>query len=202
MLIGARCRDVLHRQFRNDVAGRVTRDIDFAVALPRWDDFWELKRHFGTVPGAWQRIEVNSIPIDLVPFGPLENPPGEIANGDGPIGKYKDATDLALVLAWAEGSDAFWDNCDRTKYLGETDAMAAEHIGLAVGAELGEKETTELLLRFGNESEVALEIFASELRAPREHVHALSRRRVQVEALLSGLRDSIGGRELSGIRAQ
>lgn len=180
----------------------------------------------------------NSIPIDLVPFGPLENPPGEVANGDGhilnvagfqrvyshaetlelgngmtikiptvagftalkmrawldrsPIGKYKDATDLALVLAWAEGSDAFWDNCDRTKYLGETDAMAAEHIGLAVGAELGEKETTELLLRFGNESEVALETFASELRAPREHVHPLSRRRVQVEALLSGLRDSIG----------
>ncbi len=42
MLVGARCRDIHQQKYRDQTAGRRTKDVDFALALESWDDFRSL----------------------------------------------------------------------------------------------------------------------------------------------------------------
>lgn len=242
MLVGARCRDIHQQKYRDRPAARTTDDIDFALAIETWGDFQALKKQFPPSVKVWQRIDVAGIPVDLVPFGEVEDPPGEVSGNDGhvlnvagfravfsnaeelqltdeisvkfpsvpgfaglklhawldrsPRGQYKDASDLALVLSWyEEDDDQLWDRyleCRSDKHLGELDAMAAELLGIEIGGVLGTYETRALLERFENETTDGLERFAEELMAPTEHEHPLERRAFQVQALLDGLRLSIG----------
>lgn len=237
MLVGARCRDIYQRKYRDRPASRTTYDIDFALAIENWGDFLTLQKEFPSSPRAWQRISVNGTPVDLVPFGEIENPPGEVSGDEGHVlnvagfrevfgkaedllladqisvkipsvpgfaglklhawldrwrmGQYKDASDLALILSWYEGDDdKLWDRYlewGSEDYLGQTDGMAAELLGIEIGQVLGSDESLALLKRFENETDDALERFAEQLVAPPEHAHPLDRRALQVKALIEGL---------------
>lgn len=83
MLTGAQCRDVLHAKFFPTSPARKTEDIDFAIAFPDWEAFYALKARFRDSSRAWQRIKVKDIPVDLVPFGELEDPRGNLPSPDG-----------------------------------------------------------------------------------------------------------------------
>lgn len=244
MLVGARCRDIHQQRFRDHPAGRTTRDIDFALALESWDDFRLLKKKFPSPTDAWQQVVINQIPIDLVPFGDVENPPGEVA-GDkdhvlkvagfqqvfqdatdlklkdnisvklpsvpgfaglklhawldrGPQGQYKDATDLALILSWYEENDeALWDRypllpSDDQDYMGDLDAMAAQLLGADIGRVFGKQQASFLFERLVSETRPDVELFIDHLITPPEHTHPWERRKVQVNALIDGLKSTLG----------
>ena len=241
MLVGARCRDIHQRRFQPHPAARTTEDMDFALALHSWDDFAVLRRVFPSKSKVWQRVEIGALPIDLIPFGPIEDPPGEIKSKDGHVlnvagfrevfddahshsvadgiavqlpsvpgftalklhawldrkvhRKYKDASDLALILSWYEESQELWDRFFELQddaYLGQPDAMAAEVLGFDVARVLGEREARALLGRFSHETADGIELFAEKLVVAGEHEHPLERRAVQVGALLRGLGLLIG----------
>lgn len=104
MLVGARCRDIHQRSFRDQPAGRMTHDIDFALAIESWDDFKVLKREFPSPTGAWQQVEIGGIPVDLVPFGEVENPPREVSGDNNHVLNvagfrqvFDDASDYSLT---------------------------------------------------------------------------------------------------------
>lgn len=83
MLVGARCRDIYQKEYMGFKTARRTKDIDFAFALESWDGFEALKKAFPSPQGAWQEICVAGMHVDIVPFGPIEEPPGEVGSDDG-----------------------------------------------------------------------------------------------------------------------
>jgi predicted nucleotidyltransferase len=83
MLVGARCRDLLNYRCGFTDPGRTTRDADIAVAVASWDEFERIGASFPSQSDAWQRVAVGGVPVDIVPFGNLEDPPGHIGGIDG-----------------------------------------------------------------------------------------------------------------------
>jgi predicted nucleotidyltransferase len=84
VLIGAAARDLLLQA--NDLASeRATRDIDFSIEVTSWEYFDQLKACLLTLPEfeqdrAKQRLMFRkSLPIDLVPFGTIEEQGSKIA---------------------------------------------------------------------------------------------------------------------------
>ncbi|HOT29798.1 MAG TPA: hypothetical protein PLU72_16595 [Candidatus Ozemobacteraceae bacterium] len=114
LLIGAAARDLILVNGWNRRTGTATRDLDFAFALESWEQFHALKmalKATGSVvcdersphlvqfsgPGGIQ------LPIDLIPFGPLETPAGEIRwpGPDGgvlPVHGFQEAMANALEI--------------------------------------------------------------------------------------------------------
>lgn len=86
---GATARDILLHHVYGIDTGRATRDVDFAIAVENWAQFERLKERLE----AEAEIRTDSklicrlhyaaptwnVPIDLVPFGSIEHPPGQIA---------------------------------------------------------------------------------------------------------------------------
>lgn len=115
-VIGATARDILMEHVYALETTRATRDIDFAVAVPSWEAFAELKTHLiatgaflqGEAPHRLQFCEgAGAYPLDLVPFDGVEHE-GEIAwppDGDFVmnIAGYADAQDSALLVEIAPG---------------------------------------------------------------------------------------------------
>ena len=83
MIVGATCRDIHQESFRSTEPSRTTDDIDLALAVEGWDEVRILQREFPSRSRAWQQIEVDGIAVDIVPFGSIESPPGEVLVGDG-----------------------------------------------------------------------------------------------------------------------
>jgi len=87
---GAVARDVLLRHVHGIETGRVTADVDFAVALERWEQFYEIKdrliktERFEAAGRIAQRLYYRGgsggedYPLDIIPFGKVENPPNSI----------------------------------------------------------------------------------------------------------------------------
>ena len=79
LIVGAFARD-LHLRYRYDIpTRRETEDVDIALAMPDWASFEALRArliesgNFRASGAALQRLRHRSdLPIDLVPFGPLE----------------------------------------------------------------------------------------------------------------------------------
>ncbi|MEX3504216.1 nucleotidyl transferase AbiEii/AbiGii toxin family protein [Corynebacterium sp. LK2510] len=243
MVVGARCRDIHQLNYRDHLPGRTTKDIDIALAIDTWEDFERLKAVFPSKVTAWQAISIGGVSIDLIPFGDLEKPPGEIVGSSGfslnvegfrevfaqaefhrfldgteikvasvpgfavlkmhawcdrwPQGVYKDAADLALVIAWYGERESLWGNYSRRtaeRHLGDEDCMAAELLGVDAGELLGEAKAEVLFCRFSED--VVRERLAEELLAPGEQRYPVLRRREQVDALLEGLWYPQGGPDL------
>lgn len=82
-VVGATARDLLFFHVFGVRPGRMTRDVDFAVALKDWDQFERIKAlllntgRFEAVPGVAQRLyfdpQISELasPVDLLPFGPI-----------------------------------------------------------------------------------------------------------------------------------
>jgi predicted nucleotidyltransferase len=85
MLVGALARDLLLELAHGIPAGRATEDIDLAVAVDSWPAYDRLKtalitgEGFRASAGQQQRIVFDPLQVDIVPFGPIERPEGEIS---------------------------------------------------------------------------------------------------------------------------
>lgn len=79
MLVGALCRDVLHREAGHTFALRRTLDLDLALAVDDWDRYSEIVDELPAVRGAAQvRYDLAGVKVDLVPFGGVEQPDGAV----------------------------------------------------------------------------------------------------------------------------
>lgn len=112
-LIGAAARDLIFEYVYDAKIQRATEDLDFGVAVAKWDDYERLKIHllgtnkFREDPKQEQRIwwtgTSPQMRIDLVPFGGLETPESKIAfppSGDftmSTLGFREVSEDLSLV---------------------------------------------------------------------------------------------------------
>ena len=87
-LMGATARDLLLRNVFGLSSGRLTKDVDFAVAAKDWNEFAEVNAslvesgQFQAVPKSIHRLkgteQGSSVLIDIVPFGGLERANSEI----------------------------------------------------------------------------------------------------------------------------
>jgi len=79
MLVGAICRDTLHAEQGHTSVLRRTHDLDLALAVDDWDVYERLTKSLppcGTASNI--RFRVAGAPVDIVPFGGVESPDGEI----------------------------------------------------------------------------------------------------------------------------
>lgn len=120
-IIGATARDILLHHVFGIPPTRMTVDIDFALALKSWDEFQRLRQALldsgcfaEPLGGAIHSLvfEANDIgfgyPVDLIPFGQIENPPGEIAwPPDHQVimntGGYREAMEAAVSVEVSPG---------------------------------------------------------------------------------------------------
>jgi len=85
-IVGAQARDLLLQYAYDLPAHRATNDIDFGIVVESWDEFTALRdaliasRKFQSHKTMRQRlVHESGFLIDLVPFGDLEKPSGQIA---------------------------------------------------------------------------------------------------------------------------
>lgn len=90
-LVGAMARDIILTHVFGLDTGLATRDVDFGVAVKDWDEFNGIKvlliktGRFTAAPNIQQRVyfQPNSgssgYPVDIIPFGGVEDPPLSIA---------------------------------------------------------------------------------------------------------------------------
>lgn len=84
MLVGALCRDVLHREAGHTFPLRRTGDLDLALAVDGWERYDEVVDALPGVPGSAQvRYDLAGIKVDLVPFGGVEYPDGAVSLHSG-----------------------------------------------------------------------------------------------------------------------
>lgn len=115
LVFGATARDLVLEGVYGIKATRKTRDIDLAFALRSWNEYDVLKQtlvasgRFTQAARISHRLYFGStLEVDIVPFGALESPPGEIAwPPDGAVrmktfGLDRARTD-ALVVELADG---------------------------------------------------------------------------------------------------
>ena len=109
---GAMARDIILTHVFGQEVKRATRDVDLGLYLDGWDRFRKLKDVlvakglFHTVPGKPHRLHYGyptGIPLDLIPFGGIEHPVGEIAWPPGNdvvlnVAGFEDAYRSALVV--------------------------------------------------------------------------------------------------------
>ena len=87
---GAVARDILLHHIHGIETGRATADVDFAVAVESWEQFYEIKDRliktgrFEAAGRIAQRLYYRSrsgsedYPLDIIPFGKMENPPNSL----------------------------------------------------------------------------------------------------------------------------
>ncbi len=76
MLVGAGCRDILHSALGHDFALRATRDIDLGLAIASWTTYDRLTSNLRPIDSTGIRYTIADVPVDLIPFGGIEIPPG------------------------------------------------------------------------------------------------------------------------------
>ena len=77
MLVGARCRDVLHTALGHSDFHRATLDLDLGVALSDWSAFERVDQEFPRTGSNGIRYVISGLPVDIMPFGsPIEDPSG------------------------------------------------------------------------------------------------------------------------------
>lgn len=89
MIVGAIARDIFLYYIYDLPIRRATEDIDLAIAVGSWSEYKQLKNDLLETNkfNAFSKIEhrlswksaANQVTIDLVPFGEIESPPGQIA---------------------------------------------------------------------------------------------------------------------------
>jgi len=78
MLVGAVCRDLLHKASGSDHRLRATNDVDIGVALSEWSAYNDLVDALGRPGPNGIQFSVGGIPVDLLPFGAVEQPAGTV----------------------------------------------------------------------------------------------------------------------------
>lgn len=78
MVVGARCRDIMQSALGHDFSLRATTDIDLGLAVANWPPYEELTKSLPPAGDTGIRYRVANGYADLMPFGPVENPPGTV----------------------------------------------------------------------------------------------------------------------------
>ena len=134
---GAMARDITLTHVFGQEVKRATRDVDLGLYLDGWDRFQRLKNAlvdtglFHAVDGKPHRLHYGSpkgIPLDLIPFGRIEHPAGEIAWPPGNdvvlnVAGFEDAFRSALVVDLGGGA-GHQDMCTSVPGCAQTDRMA------------------------------------------------------------------------------
>lgn len=76
MLVGALCRNALHRRLGHSFPMTSTYDLDLALALSSWDAYRAVANAFPSIGDSGIRFRIAGIHVDLLPFGDVEDPPG------------------------------------------------------------------------------------------------------------------------------
>lgn len=133
MLVGATARDILLNHVFGIVAKRATYDVDLAVAVKDWQQFYALRARLlsrgtfkerGTAP---QRLYFTGqsgnllYPLDLVPFGAIAEGAGEVAW----------PPDMAVVMNVA-GYDDVLVAAEHVKFAANFDGKVVSLAGLAI----------------------------------------------------------------------
>jgi predicted nucleotidyltransferase len=79
MVVGAWCRDILHRTLGHAFSTAATRDLDLALALSSWDAYRALAASFRRTGNTGIRFRIAGENVDLLPFGSVENPDGVVS---------------------------------------------------------------------------------------------------------------------------
>lgn len=78
MVVGAACRDILHHALGHRFATSATHDLDLALALSSWSAYRSLAAAFPKVGDSGVRFDIAGTMVDLLPFGDIEDPEGEV----------------------------------------------------------------------------------------------------------------------------
>jgi predicted nucleotidyltransferase len=78
MVVGAACRDVLHAGMEHSFLTVATLDLDLGLALSDWGVFEELVDHLPRAGNTGIRYRIAGWPVDLLPFGEVEDPDGVV----------------------------------------------------------------------------------------------------------------------------
>jgi len=81
LLVGARCRDLLHRELGHTTAIRRTDDIDFGIAVESLSDYRKIVETLESTGTTAARFNVNGLAVDIMPFGRIEDPRGTVTLG-------------------------------------------------------------------------------------------------------------------------
>jgi predicted nucleotidyltransferase len=106
MVVGASCRDILHASLGHAFPLRGTTDVDVAIALPGWAAFERLTQRLDSIGSSGIRYLVRSIPVDLMPFGDVEDPVGTVTprrTGQMDVFGFSEVFAHALNLPLAAG---------------------------------------------------------------------------------------------------
>lgn len=103
MLVGAQCRDVLHRSYGHRSSLRSTTDYDLGLAVASGAAFNEISAQLEPLGGSPCRYLISGLPVDVMPFGEIEAPPGRVtvaqpAIDDRGVQGFSQVFDHALVL--------------------------------------------------------------------------------------------------------
>lgn len=79
MVVGAWCRDIHHRALGHQFSPTATHDLDLALALGSWDAYHAIAAQFPPVGSTGFRYLISGYPVDLLPFGGIEDPTGFVA---------------------------------------------------------------------------------------------------------------------------
>jgi predicted nucleotidyltransferase len=78
MVVGAQCRDIWHRSLGHLFPTTATHDLDLALGLSSWDAFTRVAKAFPAGGDTGIRFRIADVTVDLIPFGEIERPPGEV----------------------------------------------------------------------------------------------------------------------------
>lgn len=81
MLVGARCRDLLHLELGGDTPLRGTDDIDVGVSVASLEDYRRITQSFRHTGATAARFNVGEFVVDIMPFGAIEEPSGTVSVG-------------------------------------------------------------------------------------------------------------------------
>lgn len=78
LVVGATCRDILHSSLGHEFALRGTEDLDIGIAVTDWATYDRVATAFPRTGHTGIRHLVAGLPVDVMPFGGVEDPSGVV----------------------------------------------------------------------------------------------------------------------------
>ncbi|SEB46844.1 hypothetical protein [Arthrobacter woluwensis] len=108
LLVGAACKDILHAALGHSFPVRGTSDIDVGIAVNYWGVSKRIETSFARVGSNGIRYLIGGIPVDVMPFGAVEDPAGisqpAARKEDLVVFGFRDVYERALPLRITAGS--------------------------------------------------------------------------------------------------
>ncbi len=86
MIVGAQARDILHGALGHEGSTRTTSDVDVAIAVRNWSAYNRVVDGRVPVGDNGVRYRIAGVPVDVIPFGAVEEPPGRASPRSRPDG--------------------------------------------------------------------------------------------------------------------